>query len=344
MADASTPVPDPGSERVERTVFLMGTRLRIRVDDADRSAALRASEAAVDEVRRLESLLSTWRGDSELSRLNRTPVGESFALSPRLGELLAEARRWARETGNAFEPVVGSLVDAWDLRGSGRRPESARLRRALAAVGPGALELRNDATTAVRRHIGAWIDAGGFGKGAALGAAAAALREHGVEGAVLDFGGQVLVVGPGDGGAAEVEVAHPARRNRPAATLSLRDASAATSGASERGVTVDGERVGHLLDPRTGRPVPAWGSVTVVTDDPLAADALSTGLFVMGPRKGMAWARERDDVAVLFLLREEGAPPEARWNRAMERHLRRLGAAVRPGGSGGAFGMDESTH
>ena len=74
------------------------------------------------------------------------------------------------------------------------------------------------------------------------------------------------------------------------------------------------------MDPRTGRAVPPWGSVTVVAADPLVADILSTALFVMGPDEGMAWARGRSDVAALFLRRSSGRI-DTRWTPTMERYL-----------------------
>jgi len=101
------------------------------------------------------------------------------------------------------------------------------------------------------------------------------------------------------------------------ATLLLRDRSAATTGASERYVKIDGRRVGHVLDPRSGAPVPAWGSVTVVAADPLAADALSTALFVLGPEAGLAWAMRHDGVEALFLVTgSEGV--RARWTPGLD--------------------------
>jgi thiamine biosynthesis lipoprotein len=117
-----------------------------------------------------------------------------------------------------------------------------------------------------------------------------------VEQALLDFGGQVLAIGDW-----AIPVADPRDRGRPAVTLQLRDASASTSAQSERGIEVDGQWFGHVLDPRSGRPVPPWGSVTVVHDDPLTADVLSTALFVMGPDDGLHWA-ETHGVAALFLI------------------------------------------
>jgi len=313
---------------LERESFVMGTRLRLEVGAPTREAATGASEQALAEVRRLDALLSTWDGTAEMARLNATPRGSSAAVSPALLVLLLEAEAWSKRTGGAFEPAVGSLVNAWDLRGTGRVPDAASLRGALRAVRAG-VALDAAAGTLTRNDAAAWIDTGGFGKGAALAAAAHALRAAGVTDAVLDFGGQIMALGqPADGGGWRVPVAHPRHRQEAVGELLLRDVSAATSGASERFIEVAGQRYGHLLDPRTGQPVPAWGSVTVVAADPLAADALSTALFVLGPAAGMAWARDREDVAVLFLEdTPRGLVPHR--NAAMERWLTRTIQAER---------------
>lgn len=296
----------------------MGTSLTVRVAADDRTSAVEASDAALEEVARLEALISSWDSTTPLGRLNRAPVDRPVPVAPELLALLARADALADSTDRAFEPAVGPLVDAWDLRGGGRRPSAAEVERALEAVRAG-FRFDPDAGTAVRLHGDAWIDAGGFGKGAALEAAAEVLEDAGVRSALLDFGGQALTVGERpDGAAWRIGVAHPARRDEPARTLRLGGGlSAATSGGSER--------PGHLLDPRTGRQLPAWGSVTVVSPDPVAADALATALFVLGPDDALRWARSRDGVGVLVLeeLPDAGgsAGLRAGWNPAMGRWL-----------------------
>lgn len=286
----------------------MGTTLRIEIA-APHAAAATASEEALAAIEAWEPVLSTWRAEAELARANRAPVGECVAISARLTEALAEAGEWVERTGAAFDPAIGSLVDAWDLRGTGRVPAPAELEAARAAagwrlvrLGPGPCFRRLDART--------WLDSGGFGKGLALRSARAALQARGLD-ALLDFGGQVVVAGaPRD-----VVVAHPAARNRPAVTIAGVAGSAATSAQSERRVVVDGAGFGHVLDPRTGHPAPAWGSVTVVADDPFTADVLSTALFVLGPDAALAWAAGQPDVGVLLL--EDGPSPRARWSAAL---------------------------
>lgn len=298
----------------------MGTVLRAEVQAASSRAAGRALEAAASDVERLGALLSTWDVATPMSAVNHAPVGEPWVAPSELLALLAEAEAWARRTDRAFDPTVGALVDAWDLRGEGRRPEAGTLAAALAAVGPTSFSLDETACSVTRHAPEAWIDTGAFGKGAALRSAAATLRRNEVDRALLNLGGQILALAGADQEPWTVAVAHPSRRDHAAARLRLADVSVATSGNSERGLVADGDSVGHILDPRTGQPVPLWGSVTVVSVDPLVADILSTALYVMGPETGLTWAEGQSDVGVLFLVETDGKI-QTLHNQAMHRWL-----------------------
>jgi thiamine biosynthesis lipoprotein len=280
-------------------VMSMGTSLEIEVEAADRAVALAASERAVEALEAAEARLSTWREDTELARLNRAPAGEPQRLSPALARDLAAARSCWEETAGAFDPAVGALVRAWGLRAGGRRPDEAERRAAIAAGDFAALRLE-DGGIAVRERADLVLEEGGWGKGAGLRDALAALEQTGAARASLDLGGQVAVLGRGW----TVPVADPRRRDRPVAELSIDGGSVSTSGNSERGIVVDGERLGHILDPRTGAPAPDFGSLTVWTTDPLRADCLSTGLYVLGPDWALAWAKAHPGVEVLVLETE----------------------------------------
>jgi thiamine biosynthesis lipoprotein len=325
-----TSLAPPPQQWVERESYLMGTTLRLVVAAASRQEALRATQEAFEAVRNLDDLLSTWREDTEIAKLNHAPPGRAVPLSPYLYSLLRDASRWSRLTDAAFDPAIGSLVDAWDLRGAGRIPDRPSLRRALGAAGLGRFVFADETRTVTRTDSAAWIDTGGFGKGVALREARRALLRRGVTSASLNFGGQVLVMGSNRSGEDwMVPVAHPSHRAEPAAWLRFRNRSASTSSQSERFVTVNGERLGHILDPRTGQPVPAWGSVTVVAEDPGVADVVSTALLVLGPESGLEWARSRRDIGVLFLIERKGRV-ERRWNDALKDFL--MDSTIKPGG------------
>lgn len=296
---SSAAAASPPPVRVERTVFLMGTMATFAAETADRETALAKLERMVRVIEETEITLSTWRDDSVLSALNRHPIGRPFALPADVCGLLGRAARWSAATGGAFDPAVGRLVDAWGLRGAGRRPSDHELQAARAASGLGRLALDPEGC-AVTRRAAVTLDAGGFGKGAALDRVRRA--ERGRPGAwLVDFGGQVAVSGEGAGGPWPVAVAHPGRRGEPVFDLLLAFGSLATSGGSERDLVLeDGGRIGHVLDPRSGRPVSRPGSVSVWHESAFAADVLSTALYVMGPEEGTAWAAARG-VAACFL-------------------------------------------
>jgi thiamine biosynthesis lipoprotein len=154
----------------------------------------------------------------------------------------------------------------------------------------------------VTRVGAARIDAGAFGKGAALDQAAAVLSGHRW---MVDLGGQVSVGRHHtDGSGWPVAIADPRRRDRTALNLLLREGSLATSGGSERDLTVAGQRVGHIIDPRSGSPAEFTGSVSVWHQSALVADVLSTAMFVMGPDEGLRWA-EAAGIAACFLESSE---------------------------------------
>ena len=302
-------VGGPGdTAHLTREAWAMGTRVRIVVEAHRRAEGEAASEAALREIERVERLLSTWDETSELARLNAAPARRPVEISGELAALLRETLLWAERTGRAFDPTLGPLVDAWGVRGAGRLPSDAELSGALAATGAASLTV--EGRRATRGSTGAWIDSGGFGKGAALRSVARRARAHGAHRLLVDLGGQLWAAAPPEA-PWPVDVAHPRDRTRPVARLAVHDASVATSGASER--------PGHLLDPRSGRPAHDWGSVTVVSADALAADALSTALYVMGPLEGPAWARAHGVAALFLEVTPAGLRPT--WSEAMDAWL-----------------------
>ena len=296
----------PTDVAVERHLAAMGTSLTLEVSAPDRSRALSASERAVRAIEATERRLSTWREDSELAHLNAASPGEAVEIGPALALELAAARRLHVSTEGAFDPGVGALVDAWDLRGKGRIPAAGELAAALEAGGLETLDwtaLPSSGARVTRRSASMRLEEGAFGKGAGLDRALEELRAAGVVDAFVDLGGQVAVLTSPGGSARRAPLAHPDRRDLAVVEVRLTTGSLATSGNSERGVLIDGRSVGHLLDPRTGRPAPDFGSLTVWAPSALDADALSTGLYVMGPDAALTFAAAREDLEVLVLER-----------------------------------------
>ena len=285
---------------VSRDVYLMGTRAQLSVHAVQREDGLAKLEAALRTLEDTEEELSTWRASSEISALNRQPVGRPWRATARLCRTFADVWRWHRETGGAFDPAIGRLLGAWDVHGEGAIPSPAEQARALASSGIALLAFDETACTLTRRADVA-IDVGAFGKGEGLDRAAAVLGDIPW---MIDLGGQISVGGaaPPEGGWT-VAIADPRQRDVPVLHVRLTRGSLSTSAGSERDLVVNGRRVGHIVDPRTGRPATFQGSVTVWHERGLAADALSTALYVMGPEAGLRWAEARR-LAACYLIPE----------------------------------------
>jgi len=300
----------------------MGTVLELRLP-----AALKRidelAEAAFAEVAKVESAASLWRPGTELGAVHiRANAGEAVVLSGTLGDLVQEALRAAEVTSGAYSPAVGALVSAYDLRGGGRWPSWAERRRAVELARREGVHY-DPRTRVLRLDEGVSLDFDGIAKGFALDRAAAALRVRGVDDALLNFGGQLYVIGPPPGAPArEALVASPFDSGTPLLTVRVRDASLSTSANSERARMIDGKEAGHLLDPRTGRFVTLPGSVTILAASGALADALSTAWAVEGPaafRRSDPGSRLRRAGAVAFAMAGREGGHETLSDRPFER-------------------------
>jgi FAD:protein FMN transferase len=286
-----------GGQTIVRDVYLMGTRARLVTWAADRAEGLQTLERALRTLEGTEAELSTWRSDSVISRLNQHPVGSPFNLPHGLCDTVAALYEWHAATAGTFDPAIGRLTDAWGIHAGGRVPPEPILREARAVSGLRHLAFNHDRCDIVRRHH-TTIDVGAFGKGEALDRVERVLGDTPW---MIDLGGQVSVHGSPGARPWQVAVAHPHDRQREVLHLQLREGSLSTSGGSERDLEVDGRRVGHILDPRSGQPAAFDGSVVVWHRRGLVADIVSTALYVMGPEAGLSFA-DRRGIAACFLV------------------------------------------
>jgi thiamine biosynthesis lipoprotein len=288
---------DARRQLVVRDVYLMGTRAHLATYAATRERGLLTLETALAVLEHTERELSTWRESSDISTLNRQPIGTPWRANPRLCRMFEHVWRWHDATGGAFDPGIGRLLAAWGVHGRGAVPNQQVMATAKALSGLSLLSF-NESQCMLTRRAEVSLDVGAFGKGEALDRVEAAL---GREPWMVDLGGQVSVGGDAPADGWRIAIAHPIHRDRPVVHLSLSAGSLSTSGGSERDLVVDGTRVSHILDPRTGQPASFTGSVVVWHPSGLAADALSTALFVMGPEIGRRWA-ETNGISALYLM------------------------------------------
>ena len=271
---------------------VMGTFLSVRAYAEQPDSARAAVAAARAAVFRVDSLMSTWKPESEISRLNAAAgTGTWTSLSEETVAVLAAAHAVAAASEGAFDVTVGPLMHAWGFRGGARaRPQPALLDSVRALVGMAALELDGAGGRARLTRAGAAVDLGAIAKGYALDLAAAGMRRAGAMAGLVDLGGNALAFGPPPGGrdAWVVGILDPRDPDGSIGEIRLREGAVATSGDYEQFFEADGVRYSHIMDPRTGAPAHGVLQATVVAPTGLQSDALSTALFLLGPERGRA--------------------------------------------------------
>jgi thiamine biosynthesis lipoprotein len=267
----------------------MGCRFEAIFNAGEVPDATELGMAVLDIVDEIEARISIYRSDTELARINAA-AGDWVTVSADTLALLTLARDLHAQTSGGFDIAAGSLVSAWGfVKRQGRTPEPDELASALAASGARHLEI-DDAASRVRLlAVGAALNPGAIGKGWAIDRGISFLQGSGVP-SVLVHGGQssVRAIGtqgpslPGRGGW-PVGLRHPLRPGRRLATITLHDKALGTSGSGTQFFIERGKRLGHILDPRTGRPAEGVLSATVIAESAAEADALATALYVLGP-------------------------------------------------------------
>jgi len=301
------------AQEVKRMEMVMGTLLEVSVEG---EAAGEAVAAAFKEVRRWDGLLSNYKADSEISRLNREAYPKGSGTSKEMVHFLQTAQGLSRETSGYFEILTEPLTRLWGLRERklGRMPSKTDIGKARLKADFNLLEIHGPDRTVRFLAEGAGIDTGGLGKGYALDRAMGKIRAFKTRSAILNFGGEILYW-PLKPGGRSVAIKHPLEPDRIWKIFSIagfpsEQAAVSTSADYERFVTAEsGAKLSHILDPDTGEPVNnGVRSVTVVSGDGARADALSTALFVMGTEgsKKFAAAHPQDWVCVLY---QEGSGP-----------------------------------
>lgn len=286
----------------------MGTRWSATIDGVGPQdlPGLRLELAAA--VDRVDAQMSPWKPDSDLVRLNRAPVGAWVDLPGEMLEVLDCALNVQRESGGAFDPCAGSLVNAWGFGAERDAPDAQAIRaaREVAAVPgpPAGLEVERSAGRA-RKQGPLQVDLCGIAKGYAVDCMAEVLRGHGVEHALAALDGELRAVGGQASGAPwAVALERPETGRRAVqGVVELEDLAVATSGDYRRYLDVGGVRVAHTMDVRRGAPVNnAVASVTVLARTCMLADAWATALLVGGADEGLAMA-QRMGLDALFLVR-----------------------------------------
>lgn len=275
----------------------MGTAFSILLYAENEELAAAASRAAYAKIADLNASMSDYVAESELSRLSRTSGGGPQPVSPELFAVLQASQHYAAMSGGAFDVTVGPIVKLWrSTRKSKTMPERSELESALAHMGWKRLVLDAAIRTATLEKPGMLLDLGAIAKGYAADRALAVLARHGIRRAVVDAGGNMAIGDPPPDRPAWRIAVH----DEPGMILLLARCGISTSGDLEQFVEIDGKRYSHLLDPKTGLGLMNRALVTVVAQDAMAADALSTAVSVLGPKQGIKLAEDLPDTEAWF--------------------------------------------
>ena len=286
----------------------MGTSYHVTVIDPPGGASAAQYQSDIDVVlERIDASMSTWRPDSEISRLNAAAVGEDIGLSAELHAVLSESLAVTRLSDGAFDVTVAPVLAAWGFGPGSAGPRMARAEQLAALsghVGSDGLLLQ-DAPPALRKLAPRSIELSAIAPGYAVDLLTAAFSARGLRDFMIEIGGEVRTSGRNAQGKGwRIGVEQPdAPPGTPAIAVLPGEGAVSTSGDYRQFFVAQGRRYSHTIDPRTLRPVShALASVTVIAPSCMRADAMATALMVLGPEQGLALA-EREGLAVYMLLR-----------------------------------------
>lgn len=285
LAYQRRPAPLLAGPTHEYHFFVFNTACNLQVWDVPGAQANDAFRELNTALQNLHDTINAFAPDSELSRLNQQAHDHPVVCSETLWDMVKAAEEAWRITDGAFDVTVGPLMQIWGFHApDAALPAEADIAAARQKVGFDKLILDQDRHSVFFPVSGMQLDFGGLAKGYALEASGAILARHDLKVFLLDLGGNILASPktPSPGKPFQVGIRDPRTPGQLAATLDLQGACIATSGNYQRFRIVDGKKVGHLMDPRTGRPGDFWAGVTVRTPRGLHSDVFSTAVFIGG--------------------------------------------------------------
>ncbi len=266
----------------------MGVQARIVLYAPDAGTARSAAAAAYDRVAELDQIMSDYRSSSELMLLSRRAGEGPVPVSDDLFRVLATSARLAEQSNGAFDVTIGPLVRLWrETRRTKILPDSTALEEARRRSGPGLMKLNPEKQTVELTAPGMQLDLGGIAKGYAADEAIAALKSRGVNRALIEFGGDVVVSGAppdADGWHVSASLADSSKKD-----LLIEHAALSTSGDTEQFVEIEGIRYSHVVDARTGLGLTSRDAATVMASNGMLSDALATTISVLGQDAGLAF-------------------------------------------------------
>lgn len=291
--------------RYEASRMSMACVYAIEAYGPNAAALSRIVDAAFDEVDRIDQLMSHYKADSAVSRVNREAGRRPVAVEPELFDFIVDAMRYNRDSDGAFDITVGPLMKAWGFfRGEGRVPRNEELEAARRRVGGAHVILNPLERTIGFDDPGVELDLGGIAKGYAVDRVVRLLRQRQIAAALISAGGSTIygIAAPPGRDAWEVMIQDPIDPRKAGITVQLKDRALSVAGSSEKWFEDGGVRYSHIMDPRTGTPAQGVLSVAVLASSGTAGDALDNAFFVLGPEDSRAYLHQLPGTEALFFM------------------------------------------
>jgi thiamine biosynthesis lipoprotein len=293
----------PSLKEFTAKTLLMGCAFELTIiDSAGSDRGWQLIQECIDEVKRIEQLISEWSDTTEIGRLNSLAGAAPVILSPEVYELIQRTVAISEMTQGAFDITFGGAGKLWKFDPEDMIvPDPPEVNKALRSVGYQYIQLQ-DNNKVFLSQPGMQIGFGGIGKGYAAESVKKKMLGYGITGGVINASGDLTAWGTDAGGNPwKVGIADPENPSKVLLWLPVEDGAVATSGNYEKYVMIDGERYGHILDPRTGYPVKGVKSVTVISPNAELSDALATAVFVMGVETGLDFIGQLPDTHCIIV-------------------------------------------
>jgi thiamine biosynthesis lipoprotein len=279
---------------VQKTETIMGTEATITAVAASESEAAAAIDAGMAELRRFDRMMSLYKDDSEITKVNMAAGKAAVKVSPEIIEVVEAANRVSELTDGAFDITVGPLVVLWQMRlKEGKMPTDEEIMNIKPRVNYRNIIIDKKTSTLFLKNRNMIMDLGGAAKGYAADKTAELLSNRGIKNGIVALAGDIRVMGHrSDGTPWHIGVQDPREKDKTMAVLKLSDKSISTSGDYERFRIVGKKRYHHIIDPRTGKPSESMISVTLIGNSGALVDPLTTALFIVGKGKAMKLVKE----------------------------------------------------
>lgn len=294
------------SAQVEKkeVLLLMGSRFEINVVSQSEALAAQQIQVAIAEIKRIEAIISSWDAHSETSGINRNAGIKAISVSPELFELIQRAIKISELTKGAFDITAVVMTDIWKFDGSMTSfPKTSIIEGKKKLIDYNNIILNEKDHSVFLKKKGMRIGFGSIGKGYAAQSTANLLKNNGINSGLINAGGDLYAWGTqADNTPWQIGIVDPQNKEKTYAWLDINNRAIVTSGDYEKTVVFNGVSYSHIIDPRTASPVSnGLHSVTIICNNAELADALATGVFVLGEEVGLYLINQLEGVEVILV-------------------------------------------